>query len=104
MLLGFREPSGGTSDPGCSADAVAGCDRAGGFPQGDRWSGWPMPAGSGVGSFLRHGVRVPEPSSDGAEDLELRRTRILVVPEAVVAGTVSVVAGEQQLHLRSTGP
>ena len=53
-----------------------------------------MPPGSEVGSFLRSGVRVPEPSSDSAEDLDVRWARVLVVPQAVVAGTVSVVAGE----------
>src|SRR5439155_2197244 len=51
-----------------------------------------MPGGSGVGSAVGYGVRLPKPARHGDSRLDLRRAGILVVPQAFVAVAVPVLA------------
>src|SRR5262249_19240072 len=77
------------------ADEGPGGRRAGRFPPRHRRPGATVSGSSPTRPLRRHGLRLPQSPSDGAEAADLRWPGVLAVPQTAVAGSLPVVARGQ---------
>ncbi len=81
-------------DPDYAPDAHSSRSRAGRFSKGNRWVDGPVQEQTGMRPLLRVRVCVSQQEKNIYKNTDVRRARILVVPEAAFERKIPLVARE----------